>query len=105
MDETLPCRSEATLKQRRLESSKPAFRPSTEAGQVLVDAGNRALKKYTQLPELGSRRNLVSQRKAAGCRAHFKQFGTALAIQLGISPTGAKEHRAKGGHPDHDRRS
>ncbi len=44
---------------------------------------------------------LVEQSKAAGCRVHFKQLGTALAIRLGVYATSGKgEHRSKGGNPD-----
>ncbi len=44
---------------------------------------------------------LIEESKAAGSKVHFKQLGTALAIQLGVYSTDGKgEHRAKGGNPD-----
>jgi hypothetical protein len=50
---------------------------------------------------LDDARYLISESKAAGCKTHFKQLGTALAIQLGVYSTrGQGEHRAKGGNPD-----
>lgn len=55
----------------------------------------------TNMMTLDDARYLVEASKAAGCRVHFKQLGTALAIRLGVYATrGSGEHRAKGGHPD-----
>ncbi len=50
---------------------------------------------------LDDARYLLAEGKAAGCRVHFKQLGTALAIRLGVySASGTGEHRSKGGNPD-----
>lgn len=42
---------------------------------------------------------LVEDSNAAECKVHFKQLGTALAIQRGVYATSG-DHRAKGGSPD-----
>jgi hypothetical protein len=47
---------------------------------------------------LDDARYLIEVSKAAGCRVHFKQLGTGLAIQRGVYAVG--RHRAKGGSPD-----
>jgi hypothetical protein len=44
-------------------------------------------------------RYILSQAKAAGCRVHFKQLRTALAIQLGVYSIDS-DHRANGGAAD-----
>ena len=55
----------------------------------------------TNLMTLDDARYLLEESKAAGSKVHFKQLGTALAIQLGVYSTRGKgEHRAKGGSPD-----
>ena len=55
----------------------------------------------TNLMTLEDARYLIGESKAAGCKVHFKQLGTALAIQRCVYSTrGEGEHRAKGGNPD-----
>lgn len=53
----------------------------------------------TNMLTLEDARYLMSVSKAAGCQVHFKQLGTALAIQLGVYSTEG-DHRAKGGFPE-----
>jgi hypothetical protein len=44
---------------------------------------------------------LFSSSKRAGCRLHFKQLGTQLALELNVySNKGKGEHRSKGGNLD-----
>jgi protein gp37 len=64
----------------------------------IVVGGESGPKSDTDLMTLDDARYLIQSGKAAGCRVHFKQLGTGLAIQLGVYATG--EHRAKGGNPD-----
>jgi protein gp37 len=66
-----------------------------------VIGGESGARDEANLMMLDDARYLVEASKAAGCRVHFKQLGTALAIRLGVYSTrGGGEHRAKGGHPD-----
>jgi Protein of unknown function (DUF5131) len=63
--------------------------------------GESGLRDDTNLMTLEDARNLLEESKAAGSKVHFKQLGTALAIQRGVYSTrGNGEHRAKGGNPE-----
>ncbi len=64
----------------------------------IVVGGESGPKDDTDLMTLDDARYLVESGKAAGCRIHFKELGTALAIQRGVYGMG--EHRAKGGNED-----
>ena len=65
----------------------------------VVVGGESGAKRDTNLMTLEDARFLINEAKAAGCRVHFKQLGTALALQLGVYSTDG-EHRAKGGAAD-----
>lgn len=66
-----------------------------------VIGGESGPRNDTNLMMLDDARYLLTESKAGGCKTHFKQLGTALAIQLGVySTSGEGEHRAKGGNPD-----
>jgi protein gp37 len=65
----------------------------------VVIGGESGSKDDTNLMTLDDARYLMTKAKAAGCRVHFKQLGTALAIQLGVYSTNG-DHQAKGGCPD-----
>jgi len=66
-----------------------------------VIGGESVPRADTNLMTLDDARYLLEESKAAGSKIHFKQLGTALAIQLGVYSTRGKgEHRAKGGNPD-----
>ena len=66
-----------------------------------VIGGESGLRDDTNLMTLDDARYLLEESKAAGSKVHFKQLGTALAIQRGVYSTrGNGEHRAKGGNPD-----
>jgi len=66
-----------------------------------VIGGESGSRDDTNLMTLDDARYLVEESKAAGCKVHFKQLGTALSIQLGVyAQRGRGEHRAKGGSPD-----
>ncbi len=66
-----------------------------------VVGGESGSRDNTNLMTLDDARYLLEESKAAGSKVHFKQLGTALAIQLGVYSTrGKDEHRAKGGNPD-----
>ena len=67
----------------------------------IVIGGESGARDESNLITLDDARYLVEASKSAGCRVHFKQLGTALAIRLGVYSTrGRGEHRAKGGNPD-----
>lgn len=67
----------------------------------IVIGGESGSRDDTNLMTLADARWLIAESQAAGCKVHFKQLGTALAIQLGVYSTDGKgEHRAKGGNPD-----
>lgn len=86
-----------------LRKSKPALRKLLRRHQIawIVIGGESGSKDDTNLMTLDDARYLIQEGKAAKCRVHFKQLGTALAIQLGVySTTGKGEHRSKGGNPD-----
>jgi hypothetical protein len=63
----------------------------------VVVGGESGSKDDTNLMTLADARYLLAESKAAGCKVHFKQLGTALAIQLSVY--GVDEHRSKGGNP------
>ena len=66
----------------------------------LLDRGS-GLRDDASLMTLEDARYLLDESNAAGSKVHFKQLGTALAIQRGVDSTRGKgEHRAKGGNPD-----
>jgi protein gp37 len=66
-----------------------------------VIGGESGKREDTRLMTLDDARYLIEESRAAGARVHFKQLGTALAVQLGVYSTRGKgEHRAKGGNPD-----
>ncbi len=64
-----------------------------------VVGGESGSKDDTNLMTLDDARYLIQESRAAGCKVHFKQLGTALAIQLGVYSTD-RGHRSKGGSPD-----
>jgi hypothetical protein len=79
--------------------SVPNLRDRLKAAGItwVVVGGESGSKDDTNLMTLADARYLLAESKAAGCKVHFKQLGTALAIQLGVYGVG--EHRAKGGSP------
>jgi protein gp37 len=92
--------------------SEPA-RPLREACPDLADrlqvngiewvviGGESGSKKITRLMTLDDARYWIEAGRKAGCKVHFKQLGTQLAIELGVYSTRGKgEHRAKGGNFD-----
>jgi protein gp37 len=86
-----------------LPKSVPNLRKILRENQIAwaVIGGESGARNDTNLMTLDDARYLISESKAARCKAHFKQLGTALAIQLGVYSTrGQGEHRAKGGNPD-----
>lgn len=86
-----------------LRESVPAFRAVLQENGIawVVVGGESGTRNDTNLMTLDDARYVISGSEAAGCKTHFKQLGTALAIQLGVYSTrGTGEHRAKGGHPD-----
>ena len=88
---------------RPLRESVPQLRKLLKRNQIswVVVGGESGAKNETNMMTLEDARYLMSESKAVGCRVHFKQLGTALAIQLGVySTNGDGEHRAKGGCPD-----
>ena len=88
----LPLRETSPNLRRMLRKNKIAW---------TVIGGESGPRADTNLMTLDDARYLIEESKAAGCKIHFKQLGTALAIQLGVySTAGEGEHRAKGGSPD-----
>jgi len=63
-----------------------------------VIGGESGSKKEARLMTLEDAEYLFSSSKRAGCRLHFKQLGTKLAVDLGVYGTG--DHRSKGGNLD-----
>lgn len=63
-----------------------------------VIGGESGAKKEARLMALEDAEYLFSSSKRAGCRLHFKQLGTKLAVDLGVYGTG--NHRSKGGNLD-----
>jgi len=61
-----------------------------------VIGGESGSKKESRLMSLEDAQYLFSSSKRAGCKLHFKQLGTKLAINLGVYGIG--DHRAKGGN-------
>ena len=61
-----------------------------------VIGGESGSKKDSRLMTLEDAQYLFSSSKQAGCRLHFKQLGTKLAINLGVYGIG--DHRSKGGN-------
>lgn len=64
-----------------------------------VIGGESGSKQDTSLMTLEDARYLISESRAAGCKVHFKQLGTALAVRLGVYDTKLK-HGKQGGNPD-----
>jgi len=62
-----------------------------------VIGGESGSKADTSLMTLEDARYLISESRAAGCKVHFKQLGTALAIRLGVYDTKLK-HGKQGGN-------
>ena len=86
-----------------LRKSKPNLRNLLRQHRIgwIVIGGESGSKDDTNLMTLDDACYLIEEGKAAECRVHFKQLGTALAIKLGVySTTGKGEHRSKGGNPD-----
>jgi len=86
-----------------LRKSRPRLRKLLHQHGIAwtVIGGESGSKDDTNLMTLDDARYLIEESKAAKCRVHFKQLGTALAIQLGVySTAGRGEHRSKGGNPD-----
>lgn len=86
-----------------LRKAIPALRQVLRKNRVAwtVIGGESGPRDDTNLMTRDDARFLIEESKAASCKVHFKQLGTALAIQLGVySTTGKGEHRAKGGSPD-----
>jgi len=61
-----------------------------------VIGGESGSKKESRLMSLEDAQYLFSSSERAGCKLHFKQLGTKLAINLGVYGIG--DHRAKGGN-------
>ena len=81
----------------------PGLREILRENQIqwTVIGGESGPRDDTNIMAIDDARHLVNESRAAGSRVHFKQLGTALAIQLGTHSTrGGAEHRAKGGNPD-----
>src|SRR6185437_13326603 len=86
-----------------LRNSRPRLRNLLHQHGIawIVIGGESGSKDDTNLMTLDDARYLIEEGRAAKCRVHFKQLGTALAIKLGVySTTGRGEHRSKGGNPD-----
>jgi protein gp37 len=86
-----------------LRKAIPALRQVLRKNRIAwtVIGGESGPRNDTNLMTLDDARYLIAESKAAGSKTHFKQLGTALAIQLGVYSTlGEGEHRAKGGNPD-----
>ena len=86
-----------------LRKAIPALRQVLRKCRIAwtVIGGESGSRDDTNLMTLDDARYLIEESKAAGCKVHFKQLGTALAIQLSVYSTrGEGEHRAKGGNPD-----
>ena len=86
-----------------LRKTWPSLRRMLRKNKIAwtVVGGESGPRADTSLMTLDDAQYLLTESKAAGSRVHFKQLGTALAIQLGVYSTRGKgEHRAKGGHPD-----
>ena len=86
---------------RPLSESVPGLQELLRKNRIswVVVGGESGAKDETNMMTLEDARYLMSESKAAGCRVHFKQLGTALAIQLGVYSTEG-DHRAKGGFPE-----
>ena len=61
-----------------------------------VIGGESGSKKESRIMTLEDAQYLFSSSEHAGCKLHFKQLGTKLAINLGVYGIG--DHRAKGGN-------
>ena len=61
-----------------------------------VIGGESGTKQKSRLMTIEDAQYLFSSGKHAGCRLHFKQLGTQLAISLGVYGIG--DHRGKGGN-------
>ena len=86
-----------------LRETSPNLRRMLRKNKIAwtVIGGESVPRADTNLMTLDDARYLLEESKAAGSKIHFKQLGTALAIQLGVYSTRGKgEHRAKGGSPD-----
>jgi protein gp37 len=86
-----------------LRKAIPALRRVLRKNRIAwtVIGGESGPRNDTNLMSLDDARYLIAESQAAGSKTHFKQLGTALAIQLGVYSTrGQGEHRAKGGNPD-----
>ena len=86
-----------------LRKTFPSLRRMLRKNKIAwtVVGGESGPRADTSLMTLDDAQYLLTESRAAGSRVHFKQLGTALAIQLGVYSTRGKgEHRAKGGHPD-----
>lgn len=84
-----------------LQKAAPKLRTLLRGNKIAwtVIGGESGSRDDTNLMSLEDARYLVKESKAAGCKVHFKQLGTALAIQFGVYSTEG-DHRAKGGSPD-----
>lgn len=85
-----------------LRNSRPRLRNLLHQHGIawIVIGGESGSKGDTNLMTLDDARYLIEEGRAAKCRVHFKQLGTALAIKLGVySIIGKGEHRSKGGNP------
>ena len=63
-----------------------------------VIGGESGSKEESRLMTIEDAQYLFSSSKHAGCRLHFKQLGTQLAINLGVYGIG--DHRSKGGNQE-----
>jgi protein gp37 len=88
---------------RPLRQAKPNLRKVFRKNKIAwtVIGGQSGSRNNSDLMTLDDARYLIEESTAAGCKVHFKQLGTALAIQLGVyGKRGNSEHRDKGGSPD-----
>ena len=86
-----------------LRETTPSLRRILRKNKITwtVIGGESGPRGDTNLMTLDDARYLLEESQAAGSKVHFKQLGTALAIQLAVySSKGKGEHRAKGGNPD-----
>jgi len=84
-----------------LRKAVPKLRAILRSNKIAwtVVGGESGSKNGTNLMTLDDARYLIEESRAAGCKVHFKQLGTALAIQLGVYSSDGG-HRSKGGNPD-----